>query len=67
MLHFKRKTSSTFAFVCLLHNPVDVLYRLNFSVGMTDTMLRESSPVMHVHTCYLQDKSQSFFPTRDST
>ena len=55
MLHFKRKTSTTFAFVYLLHNPVDVLYHYNFSLGMSNTWLRESSPVMHVYTCYLQD------------
>ena len=34
MLYFKRKTSRTFAFVCLLHNPVDVLFRHNFSVEL---------------------------------
>ena len=34
MLHFKRKTSTTFAFVCFLHNPVDVLFRHNFSVEL---------------------------------
>ena len=56
MLHFKRKTSTTFVFVCLLHNPADVLYRHNFSVEYRLVRLRGSSPVMHVHACYLQDK-----------
>ena len=61
MLYCQRKTSTTFAFVCLLHDPVDALYRNNVSVGISNTRLRESSPVMHVHTGYLQDKSHSFF------
>ena len=44
MLHFKCKTSTTFAFVCFL---------------LRNTRLRESSPAMHVHACYLQGKRVS--------
>ena len=57
MLHFKRKTSTTFVFVCLLHNPDDVLFRHNFSVELCKV---ERVITGHAHSCYLQDKRVSF-------
>ena len=60
MLHFKRNTSTTLVFVCLF---VCYIIHLTFFIAtiflLDNTRLRESSPVVHVHVCYLQDKRVS--------
>ena len=58
-VNFKLKTSITFAFVCFLHNPVVVLYRLNFSV---DQYKVERVITGHACiACFLQDKKVSSY------
>ena len=57
MLHFKGNTSTTLAFVCYI---IQLTFFITTIFLLNNTRCSESSPLVHVHACYLQDERVSF-------